>query len=65
VLQQRGYALQTHTGLERFAIYVGTGGNGKSDLLHTLKELLGIENVAAVQPHMLKSTFHRASLINL
>ena len=64
VLQHMGYALQTHTNLERFAIYVGTGGNGKSILLNTLKELIGIENVAAVQPHMLKSTFHRASLNN-
>ena len=64
VLQHIGYALQSHADLERFAIYVGTGGNGKSVLLHTLKELLGIENVAAVQPHMLKSTFHRASLNN-
>ena len=43
VLQHMGYALQSHTDLERFAIYVGTGGNGKSVLLHTLKELLGIE----------------------
>jgi P4 family phage/plasmid primase-like protien len=64
VLQHMGYALQTHTNLERFAIYVGTGGNGKSILLNTLKELVGIENVAAVQPHMLKSSFHRASLNN-
>jgi len=56
--------LQTHTDLERFAIYVGTGANGKSILLNTLEELIGIENVAAVQPHMLKSTFHRASLNN-
>lgn len=64
VLHHMGYALQTHTDLERFAIYVGTGGNGKSVLLNTLKELIGIENVAAVQPHMLKSTFHRASLNN-
>ena len=64
VLQHMGYGLQTHTNLERFAIYVGTGGNGKSILLNTLKELVGIENVAAVQPHMLKSSFHRASLNN-
>ena len=64
VLQHMGYALQTHTNLERFAIYVGTGGNGKSILLNTIKELIGLENVAAVQPHMLKSTFHRASLNN-
>ena len=62
LLQHIGYALQTHTDFERFAIYVGSGANGKSVFLNTLKELLGLENVAAVQPHMLKSTFHRASL---
>ena len=64
LLQHIGYALQTHCNLERFAIYVGTGGNGKSILLYTLKDLIGIENVAAVQPHMLKNTFHRAFLNN-
>ena len=64
VLQHMGYSLQTHSDLERFAVYVGTGGNGKSVLLNTVKELIGIENIAAVQPHMLKSTFHRASLNN-
>ena len=41
---------------------MGSGAKGKSVFLNTVKELLGLDNVAAVQPHMLKSTFHRASL---
>ena len=62
LLQHMGYALQTHTDFERFAIYVGKGANGKSEFLNAVKNLLGAENVAAVQPHKLNNTFHRASL---
>jgi putative DNA primase/helicase len=62
LLQHAGYALQTHSDLERFAIYVGSGANGKSVFLNAVKHLLGSENIAAVQPHKLNNTFHRASL---
>ena len=62
ILQHVGYALQSHTDFERCSILVGSGANGKSVLLNTLKHLLGPANVAAVQPFKLNSTFHRATL---
>ena len=48
LLQHIGCALQTHNDFERFAIYVSSGPNIKSVFLHTVKELLGSQNVAAV-----------------
>lgn len=62
ILQHMGYAMQTHSDYEKFAIYVGNGANGKSVFLNAVKYLLGSENIAAVQPHKLNNTFHRASL---
>lgn len=62
VLEMIGYAMQTHAKHELFLILVGSGANGKSVLLNTIRNVLGPENIAAVQPNYFDKSFHRATL---
>ena len=62
VLEMIGYSMQTHAKYEYFLILVGSGANGKSVLLNTIRNVLGSENTAAVQPNYFDSSFHLATL---
>jgi len=62
LLEMIGYSLLSHARLERFAILVGSGANGKSVVMEVIKALLGKDNVVAVQPNKFDSTFQRAHL---
>ena len=64
ILELLGYAMQTHCKFETFAIFLGSGSNGKSILLKVFAHILGKENIAAVQPTQLANSFHRATLHN-
>lgn len=59
-----GYCLLpwNHT-LEKFAILLGSGANGKSVLLNVLRHMLGSENVSAVPLDALSSEFRPAAMI--
>jgi putative DNA primase/helicase len=62
LLEMIGYTLLSHARLERFAILVGSGANGKSVVMEVIKALVGRDNVVAVQPNKFDSTFQRAHL---
>lgn len=62
LLQLIGYSLMSHCRYERFVILIGTGANGKSVFLAVLEGLLGVENVAGVQPAQFDNRFQRAHL---
>ena len=62
VLEMIGYTLMSHAALERFALLVGNGANGKSVLLAVIEALCGQDNVAGVQPSEFDNKFQRAHL---
>lgn len=62
ILEMMGYSLMAHARHEKFIILVGEGSNGKSVLLAVLERLLGINNVAGVQPSQFDRAFQRAHL---
>jgi putative DNA primase/helicase len=57
-----GYTLLRDCRFEKFVLLVGRGANGKSVLLKVVAELVGSENVCAVQPDKLNDTFQRAHM---
>ncbi len=57
-----GYTLVSHALLERFALLIGPGANGKSVVMEVVRALVGRENVAAVQPSQFGNKFQRAHL---
>jgi putative DNA primase/helicase len=57
-----GYALTTSCEYERFLLLVGSGGNGKSVILVLLKALLGLKNIAGVQPNQFENKYQLAHL---
>jgi P4 family phage/plasmid primase-like protien len=62
VLEMMGYSLMSTNRHERFIILIGEGANGKSVLMNIMAELLGKDNICAVQPSKLENTFQRAHL---
>jgi len=62
IKQGFGYTLLDSCHLERFFILIGSGANGKSVLLSTLAELVGRDQVTAVQPKQFENRFQRAHL---
>jgi putative DNA primase/helicase len=62
ILEMMGYTLMSHAALEKFAILVGSGANGKSVLLAVIEALCGRDNVAGVQPSEFDNKFQRAHL---
>ena len=62
IIELFGYSLLSSSAFEVFTILIGPGANGKSVLLDILTELLGTENVAAVQPNQFDNRFQRAHL---
>ncbi len=63
LIEAMGYSMLKTCNLERFFMLVGTGRNGKSVLLNTLKNLLGGDNVASVGLNQLGNKFQRAHLL--
>ena len=59
-----GYSLLPSCEYEKFIILIGPGANGKSVLMNILAALVGLENIAAVQPSMFDNRFQRAHLHN-
>lgn len=62
LLEMIGYTLVSHARLERFALLIGPGANGKSVVMEVVRALVGPENVAAVQPSQFGNKFQRAHL---
>jgi len=62
LLQLIGYCLLSTAKYETFFILTGDGANGKSVFLYILRELLGIQNVCAVNIEDLASNHYRAQL---
>ena len=59
-----GYTLLSSTKFEKFFLLIGPGANGKSVLMDVVAELIGFQNVAAVQPSQFENRFQRAHLNN-
>ncbi len=62
VLELIGYTLMAHAKHEKFVMLIGGGANGKSVLLAVIEALVGLENVAGVQPAQFASKWQRAHL---
>jgi|GEM_PF-3344693 len=62
VYQMIGYCLLSSCKFEKFFILIGPGANGKSVLMDVLKEIVGSENTASVQPSQFENKFQRAHL---
>jgi P4 family phage/plasmid primase-like protien len=62
IQQMMGYTLLRDCRFEKMIFLLGGGSNGKSVLMHVITELLGSENVAAVQPKQYGNRFQRAHL---
>lgn len=57
-----GYSLLSACEHEKFFLLIGSGANGKTVLMDTVRALVGIENVSAVQPSQFENKFQRAHL---
>lgn len=62
IYQTIGYCLLSFCPFEKFLLMVGNGANGKSVIMEIVKALVGIENVASVQPHEFENRFQRGHL---
>ena len=62
VCELLGYTLLSTCRFEKFVVLFGSGANGKSVLLQVVERLVGVENVAAVQPSQFENRFQRAHL---
>lgn len=59
-----GYIFISNTMLQKAFILKGYGANGKSTFLDVIKELVGVENVAAVGLEELVERFKRSALVD-
>ena len=59
-----GYTLLSSARYEKFVLLIGPGANGKSVLMDVTAELIGLQNVCAVQPSQFENRFQRAHLHN-
>jgi len=57
-----GYTLVSHAQYETFILLIGSGANGKSVLLDVIRQIVGTDNIAAVQPSQFSNRFQRAHL---
>lgn len=62
VLEMVGYSMASHAKYEKFILLLGPGANGKSVLMDVVREIVGAEYVAAVQPSQFSRAFQRAHL---
>ncbi|MHB0862658.1 DNA primase family protein [Paenibacillus sp. SEL3] len=59
-----GYCLTTSTKAEQVFLFYGKGSNGKSVLIHVLKNLVGERNTSALSLNDLEKPFARSEMIN-
>jgi len=64
VCELMGYTLLSSSRYEKFVLLIGPGANGKSVLMDAVAELVGFQNVCAVQPSQFESKFQRGHLHN-
>lgn len=62
LLEGLGYTLVTSCKYEKFFMLIGEGANGKSVFLYVVAELIGRNQVSAVQPSRFDDRFQRAHL---
>jgi len=62
ICEMIGYTLITTCVYEKFILLIGVGANGKSVLLDVIRLLVGMKQVAAVQPEQMDNRFQRAHL---
>ena len=62
LLEGLGYTLVTSCKYEKFFMLIGEGANGKSVFLYVVAELIGRNQVSAVQPNRFDDRFQRAHL---
>lgn len=63
VYEMIGYCLLSSCEYEKFFILIGSGANGKSVLMYVVKEIVGMENTASVQPSQFGNRFQIAHLL--
>ena len=61
-LEMMGYSFTGLTNFQKYILLLGFGGNGKSVLLDVLRALIGVNNIASVQPSQFNNRFQLASL---
>lgn len=59
-----GYCLTRNAEYEKCLFLLGPGEDGKSKMIHVLREMVGPENCSAVAFASLENEFHRSSLYN-
>jgi putative DNA primase/helicase len=59
-----GYCLTRNADYEKCLFLLGPGEDGKSKMIHVLREMVGPENCSAVAFASLENEFHRSSLYN-
>ena len=59
-----GYILFNDCSMQKFFVFIGNGGDGKSKLLEIIRRLFGNENVSTVEMSCLAEPFQRISLLN-
>ena len=62
LLEGLGYTFVTSCKYEKFFMLIGEGANGKSVFLYVVAELIGRNQVSAVQPSRFEDRFQRAHL---
>lgn len=64
LLEVLGYCFISNTNLQKAFILKGYGANGKSTFLDVIKEIFGLENMAAVGLEELQERFKRSALVD-
>ena len=62
VWEMLGYCIAIHARWEKCFFLIGPGANGKSVLGNIARRLVGVKNVAAVQPNQMGNVFQRSHL---
>jgi P4 family phage/plasmid primase-like protien len=58
-----GYCMTVDCSLQKFLIFKGQGGTGKSKLIHIVEEMVGYENRSSISMQQLNERFYPAMLL--
>lgn len=58
-----GYCMTTDSSFQKFLIFKGQGGTGKSKLIHIVEEMVGYENRSNISMQQLNERFYPAMLL--
>lgn len=58
-----GYCMTVDTSMQKFLIFKGQGGTGKSKLIHIVEEMVGYENRSSISMQQLNERFYPAMLL--